>query len=87
MAVRRELIQAIRMKQLDAKARPLIEQGQTLAAEVLNRSGLAGTALDPRKLNCSPQELEALRLWLKQETQESGDVQAEQSFPRGRQKI
>jgi hypothetical protein len=60
MVVNREVIQAIRLKRSVQEIESLLAQGDALAHELLQTSGLLEKGIDPRALNLTPEQLNDL---------------------------
>lgn len=60
MVVHREIIQSIRLKRSVQEIEKLLMQGDALACELLEKSGLLDKGIDPRKLELTPAQLEQL---------------------------
>ncbi len=57
MVVNREVIQAVRLKRSVQEIEGLLAQGDALAHELLQTSGLLEKGIDPRKLDLTPEQL------------------------------
>jgi hypothetical protein len=77
MVVHRGVIQSIRLKRSVQEIEQLLAQGDALARELLEKSGLLEKGIDPRQLSLTPAQLEQLierareleAQWLLDETQ------------------
>jgi len=57
MVVNREVIQAVRLKRSVQEIEALLAEGDALAHELLQTSGLLEKGIDPRKLDLTPEQL------------------------------
>ncbi len=60
MVVHREIIQSIRLKRSVQEIEKLLSQADSLACELLEKSGLLDKGIDPRKLQLTPAQLDQL---------------------------
>lgn len=60
MVVHREVIQSIRLKRSVQEIEQLLLQGDALACELLEKSGLLDKGIDPRKLDLTPEQWDQL---------------------------
>jgi hypothetical protein len=60
MVVHREVIQSIRLKRIVQDIEQLLSQGDAMASQLLQASGLLDKGIDPRTLDLSPEQWEQL---------------------------
>lgn len=60
MVVHREVIQSIRLKHIVQDIEQLLSQGDAMASQLLQASGLLDKGIDPRTLDLSPEQWEQL---------------------------
>lgn len=60
MAIDKEVIQAVRLKRSSQQIEALLTQGNALAEQLLQRSGLRQRGVDPKYIRATPADIEKL---------------------------